>query len=102
MSKRNGEKCETSAYAGFMRRVMKAYARRIGAGDIAALPELVKLRDELDAQILATITELRSERWNYSWQHIGDVLGISRQAAYKRFRDAGGARKVGGQPANLR
>lgn len=81
---------------------MKAYAKRIGAGDIAALPEFVAMREELDAHILGVITELRSERWNYSWAQIGDVLGITRQAAQKRFAEAGGARRPGGQPANLR
>lgn len=93
---------ETSAYAAFMRRVMKAYAKRVGAGDIAALPELVALRDELDEYILAAVAELRSERWNYSWAQIGDALGISRQAAQKRFSEAGGARRPGGQPGHLR
>lgn len=100
--KRNGEKVETTAYAGFMRRAMKAYAKRIGAGDIAALPEFVAMRDELDRHILDVITELRSERWNYSWAQIGDVLGIHRSTAQQRYADAGGARKPGGQPANLR
>lgn len=100
--KQNGEKVETSAYAGFMRRAMKAYAKRIGAGDIAALPEFVAMRDELDAHILDVITELRSERWQYSWAQIGDVLNVTPQAAQQRWRKAGGARKPGGQPTNLR
>ena len=99
---RKGGEVENSAYAGFMRRIMKAYRKRVGAGDIAALPELVALRDELDEHIAGAVADLRAEPWCYSWQQIGDVLGMTRQAAQKRFADAGGARKVGGQPSRLR
>lgn len=93
---------ENDEYLRFMRRILRAIGKRVGAGDIDTLAELVKLRDDLDEQILATVAELRGPKWQYSWAQIGDALGITRQAAQKRFAAAGGARKPGGQPSNLR
>lgn len=94
---------ENSAYAGFARRIIRAMARRVGAGDIAALPELVALRDELDGFIEDAVRDLRSEAGgSHSWAELGDVLGVTRTAAQKRWGHVGGARKVGGQPGNLR
>jgi hypothetical protein len=91
-------------YAGFARRIVRAFGKRIGAGDVAALPELVALRDEIDEAIVKAVEELRAEPWSYSWQQIADVLGITRQAAQQKYgpKTAKGARQVGGQPGNLR
>lgn len=101
---RKRREVENSVYAGFMRRVVKAFGRRIGAGDVAALPELVQLRDEVDAAIVDAVEQLRAEPWCYSWQQIGDVLGMTRQAVQKRYgpKTQTGARKSGGQPSRLR
>ena len=45
---------------------------------------------------------MREDLW--SWREVGDALGISAQAAQKRFsrRSVKGHRRVGGQPARLR
>jgi hypothetical protein len=89
-------------YRGFMGRILRAYGRRIGAGDIAALPELVALEADLAATIEEAVRQLRHEPHNYSWSDIGKALGISRQAAMKRWGHVGGSRIAGGQPSNLR
>lgn len=89
-------------YGGMVRRVLRAYGRRVGAGDIAALPELVALEAELAAAIEDAVRQLRAEPFCYSWTQIGDVLGVTRQAALKRWGHVGGARMPGGQPAGLR
>jgi hypothetical protein len=91
-----------SAYGRFVARILKAYGRRINAGDIAALPELVALHDDLDATITDAVRQLRAEPHSYSWAQIGAALGVSRQAAMQRWADVGGARRAGGQPSHLR
>lgn len=96
------ERVGNDVYGGMVRRVLKAYGRRVGAGDIAALPELVALEAELAATIEDAVRQLRAEPFCYSWTQIGDVLGVSRQAALKRWGHVGGARVAGGQPAGLR
>ena len=103
-TKRAKREVETSAYAAFARRILRAMGLRVSAGDVAALPELLALRDEVDAQIDATIGALRSEPWHYSWQQIGEATGMTRQAAQKRWGHVltKNARQVGGQPASLR
>jgi DNA invertase Pin-like site-specific DNA recombinase len=88
-------------YAGFVRRIVRAFGRRIGAGDVAALSELEALRRELDATIHGAVVELRAD--GYSWQQLADVLGVSRQAVMQRFPEAKGVgRQAGGQPGHLR
>jgi hypothetical protein len=74
----------------------------MGRYHIAALPELVALETELAAAIEDAVRQLRAEPFCYSWTQIGDVLGVSRQAALKRWGHVGGARVPGGQPAGLR
>jgi hypothetical protein len=97
-------KVETSDYSRFARRILRAMGRRVSAGDIAALPELIALRDELETTIEETVQALRSDPWCYSWAQIGDVMGTSRQAAQKRYghlKPTGG-RRAGGQPISRR
>jgi hypothetical protein len=55
---------------------------RAGA-DVDSLAELVKLRDEVDGQLVRSV--LACHAAGYSWADIGDRLGITRQAAFKRF-----------------
>jgi hypothetical protein len=95
-------KVRNDVYHQFVKRILKAYGKRIGAGDIAALPELVALEGELAATIEDAVRQLRAEPWCYSWAQIGKVLGITRQAAEKKWGHVGGARKVGGQPSDRR
>jgi len=103
-SRRPKREYENDEFAAFVRRILRAYRRRVGTnGDIAALSGLVELRAEVDAAIDQAVCELRSEPWCYSWGQIADELGISRQAASMRWnRVAKGDRKAGGQPSRLR
>ena len=64
--KRRGRQVENDEYGAFVRRVLRAYARRVGDGDVA---EAVK--------------GLRA--CGYSWAEIGSRLGITRQAAHQRW-----------------
>lgn len=95
---------ENSEYVEFVGRIMKAMGKRVGAGDVAALSELVGLKGQIDEAIERSVAQLRSEPWMYSWAQIGEVIGITRQAAQKRYGhvEVIGGRTIGGQPAALR
>ena len=75
---------ENYDYAAFLRRIVRAYSRRVAAGDIEAVPDMVRLSDDIDAAIRDAITELRSKH-GYSWADIGLRLGVTRQAAQQRW-----------------
>jgi len=77
------EVVENDAYAGFTRRIVRAYARRVASGDVEALADLVDLATQVDAAILEAVTGLRA--FGYSWAEIAARLGISRQAAQQRW-----------------
>jgi hypothetical protein len=81
--KRPGRTVETSEYAAFARRIMRAYGRRIASGDVDALPDLLALASEIDTVIGQAVSGLRAE--GYSWGEISARLGTSRQAAQQRF-----------------
>jgi hypothetical protein len=70
-------------YAGFARRIITAHGRRIAAGDLAGLPDLVALAEHLDTTIHTAVLGLRAH--GYSWAEIGTQLGMTRQAAQQRW-----------------
>ncbi|MGK5681342.1 hypothetical protein [Actinoplanes sp. URMC 104] len=74
---------ENDKYAAFIRRIIRAYARRIATGDVEALTDMVGLSSLLDEAINDAVIGLRSH--GYSWAEIGQRLGISRQAAQQRW-----------------
>ena len=74
---------ENDEYAAFLRRVIRAYGRRIAAGDIDALADAAFLSGQLDTAIRAAVSGLRDR--GYSWADIGRQLGVTRQAAQQRF-----------------
>lgn len=75
----------TDAYASFVRRILAAYSRRIGNGDLGELAGLAALRDDVDRVIAEAVASLHSEPWSYSWTEIARELGISRQGARQRY-----------------
>jgi len=75
---------ENDEYAAFVRRVIRAYSRRVAAGDIEALTDMATIADEIDTAIHEAITGLRA-RHGYSWADIAARLGVTRQAAQQRF-----------------
>lgn len=93
---------ETADYRGMMCRMLRAYTRRVGDKDIAELAGMAQFVTEAESALVATVHRLRSEDGGaYSWAQIGKALGITRQAAQKRF-GGDGARSTGGQPVHLR
>jgi hypothetical protein len=74
---------ENDEYAAFIRRIIKAFARRVSTGDVEALRDMVALSTQLDDSIGDAVKGLRAH--GYSWAEIGARLGISRQAAQQRW-----------------
>jgi hypothetical protein len=82
-AKRPRRVVENDEYAAFIRRVIRAYARRIASGDIEALADMTTLAGDLDHAITEAVTGLRA--CGYSWAEIARPLGVSRQAAQQRW-----------------
>jgi hypothetical protein len=82
-SKRPRRQVENDEYGAFVQRVLRAYARRVGYGDVEALALMTNLADEVDTAIAGTVKGLRT--YGYSWAEIGSRLGITRQAAQQRW-----------------
>ncbi|WP_300607036.1 hypothetical protein [Trebonia sp.] len=76
---------ENDEYAAFVRRVLRAYARRIATGDIDALHELNALFEDVENALGRSVTGLRLH--GYSWADISTRLGVTRQAAHQRWAD---------------
>ena len=74
---------ENDEYARFVQRVMRAYARRVAAGDVDALADMTGLATQLDEAIAQAVIGLREA--GYSWAEIAARLGVSRQAAQQRW-----------------
>jgi hypothetical protein len=74
---------ENDQYARFVRRVMRAYARRVANGDVDALADMTGLVTELDEAITQAVIGLRDA--GYSWAEIAARLGVTRQAAQQRW-----------------
>jgi hypothetical protein len=74
---------ENDEYAAFLRRVLRAYSRRVATGDIEAISDLASLADQVDTAIRDAITGLRAT--GYSWADIAARLGVTRQAAQQRW-----------------
>ena len=80
---RRSKVIENDDYAAFLRRAIRAFGRRIAAGDIDALGDAAFLSAQLDTAIKNAVTGLRQR--GYSWADIGRQLGITRQAAQQRW-----------------
>jgi hypothetical protein len=83
--KRRSRLVENDEYAAFVRRVIRAYSRRIAAGDIEAITDMAALAGDFDDAIGQAITGLRC--FGYSWADIAARLGITRQGAQQRWGD---------------
>jgi DNA-directed RNA polymerase specialized sigma24 family protein len=76
---------ENDEYAAFVRRVLRAYGRRIATGDIDALAELDALFGEVESALGSAVLGLRL--LGYSWAEIGKRLGVTRQSAHERWSE---------------
>ena len=74
---------ENDEYTSFIRRVTRAHARRVAAGDVDTLAAMTGLATELDEAIAQAVIGLREA--GYSWAEIAARLGVSRQAAQQRW-----------------
>ncbi len=74
---------ENDEYAAFLRRVIRAYSRRVAAGDIEAITAMAALAGDLEDATRQAITGLRAS--GYSWADIAMRLGITRQGAQQRW-----------------
>ena len=82
-AKRRARVVENDQYAAFLRRVIRAYSRRVAAGDIEAISTMANLADDFDEAIRQAIAGLRE--YGYSWADIALRLGITRQGAQQRW-----------------
>ena len=94
---------ENDEFAAFLRRVIRAYSRRVATGDIEAITTMAALASDLEEATRQAITGLRG--FGYSWADIAMRLGITRQGAQQRWgeipepvTDASGTRNGGGCP----
>jgi hypothetical protein len=86
-AKRGKREVETNQFDAFVRRILRAYARRVAAGDVEALRSLTALSAEVDAVTRNAVTGLRDKPYGFWWAEIADRLGTSRQAAQMRYGD---------------
>jgi hypothetical protein len=66
---------ENDEYEAFIRRILRADARRVGGGDVEALALMLGLAEEIDTSIAEAVKGLRG--CGYSWAEIGSRLGIT-------------------------
>ena len=81
--KRRYRVIENDEYAAFLRRVIRAYSRRVASGDIEAIAAMDRLAGDLEEATRQAITGLRG--FGYSWADIAMRLGITRQGAQQRW-----------------
>jgi hypothetical protein len=83
--KRAKREVENAQFDAFVRRILRAYARRVAAGDVEALASLSQLSSEVDAVTRLAVAGLRKPPYTYSWSEIAARLGVTKQAAQMRY-----------------
>ena len=81
----NKRTVENHEFDAFVRRIVRAYARRVAGGDIEALTALHHLSSIVEIATGAAVEGLRA--FGYSWTDIAIRLGVTRQAAQMRWGD---------------
>jgi hypothetical protein len=61
-SKRPRRRVENDEYAAFVQRILRAYSRRVGDGDIEALALMLGLAEDIDAAIAMAVKRLAGAR----------------------------------------
>ncbi len=82
-ARRERRTVENSEFDAFARRIVRAYARRVAAGDVEALVALRQLASTVEDATKDAVAGLRE--FGYSWAEIASRLGVSRQAAQMRW-----------------
>jgi len=70
-------------FQGFVRRVLRAYSRRVADADPEDLAELLVMRQAVDDAITAAIAGMRER--GVSWAAIATATGTTKQAAQQRY-----------------
>lgn len=78
-----GRYTETSDYLVALRRMVRAAGRRVGHADPEDLAVLADIAATLDEAMVAAVAGLRAG--GFTWESIGQALGVTRQAALMRF-----------------
>jgi hypothetical protein len=81
--KRKRNRKPTEELKGMLRRMLKAWVKRAADEDPWVVRDMLDIQAELAASIDAVVAGL-VER-GYSWNDIGQELGMTRQAAWKRW-----------------
>lgn len=66
-------------------RMLRAYGARVAKADQEDLRQLLALQELLHEVTVEAVAGMRSEGSAYSWADIGEVAGITRQAAQQRW-----------------
>lgn len=74
---------ETPEYADMLRRMIRAYGRRVADADDYDLAEMADVMVEMNLAIQAAVDGQRAA--GASWADIGRAFGITRQSAQERF-----------------
>jgi hypothetical protein len=77
---------ENKEYAAMAKRIVKAFSKRVAAGDVEALSDLLALSKDLNAAIGDAVTGLRE--FGYSWSEIASRVGVTKQTAQERWGTA--------------
>jgi hypothetical protein len=75
---------ETASYAQMVRRIIRAYAKRVGDGDVEDLAVMIDVDHYLHAMIGSAIAAMRAN--GLSWADVARATGTTRQAAQQRWR----------------
>lgn len=75
-----------SEFRAFVRRILRAYGRRVSDADPEDLADLLNIRADVDQAIDRAVLGLRAQ--GHSWATIGAATGMSRQAAFKRWGES--------------
>lgn len=78
---------ENPEYAAMLRRMIRAYGRRVADADPEDLAELVALRETLDQAITEAVNGQR-QAYGRSWADVARGLGMTRQSAHERYGQA--------------
>lgn len=76
---------DTATYIRFTARVIAGAGRRAAGSDQEELYQLLRLREVVDEAIVEAVRGLRTS--GATWQDIADAIGVTRQAAFKRWHE---------------
>lgn len=80
---------ENSEFKKMVVRILRAYGRRVASADESDLADLAEVMNIAKTVLAGAALQQAESR---SWAHVGAALGISREAAFKRFRQKEGVK----------